>query len=500
MKLSTRLKISFCIMILVPVVLFSAALFGITKYQISQINTKYNTSGTSYEALSNPVVLVSNICRSEYDKLTEAAADEPWMFHDDDFLNNINTELKKRCAFLIIEENGQCRYGGSDMADRILGELNEIDFGDNQAAGIYLGDSYQVIVNRISYTMNNGTTGSAYIIMQIQELIPQMRMLLVDGVIAIIIILILTSTLITTWIYKETVNPINKLKLATHNIKNGNLDFDISVKGRDEISELCRDFDDMRVRLKENADEKIRSDAEAKELISNISHDLKTPITAIKGYVEGIMDGVADTDEKRDRYIRTIYNKACDMDRLINELTFYSKIDSNKVPYNFVKIYVTDYFNDCADELGMELQDKGIKLEYVNNIEVGTRIIADPEQLKRVVNNIVSNSVKYMDSDNGVVGLTITEDKDKVYIDLSDNGKGMDEADVPHIFDRFYRTDSSRNSAKGGSGIGLSIVKKIVMDHNGTITATSSPGQGTTMHMTFNKFKYVPQKAEALRK
>ena len=108
----------------------------------------------------------------------------------------------------------------------------------------------------------------------------------------------------------------------------------------DEIGQLCQNFEEMRIRLKESTEEKIQYDKESKELISNISHDLKTPITAIKGYAEGLMEGVASSPEKRDKYIRTIYNKANDMDRLINELTFYSKIDTNKIPVSYTHLDV----------------------------------------------------------------------------------------------------------------------------------------------------------------
>ena len=148
------------------------------------------------------------------------------------------------------------------------------------------------------------------------------------------IILIFTGVSVGLWIYRSVAAPLVKLRKATQNIKEGNLDFVLDVEGTDEFSELCRDFEEMRRRLKESAEEKIAMDKENKELISNISHDLKTPITAVKGYVEGIMDGVADTPEKMDRYVRTIYNKTNEMDHLINELTFYSKIDTN------VSIYI----------------------------------------------------------------------------------------------------------------------------------------------------------------
>ena len=147
--------------------------------------------------------------------------------------------------------------------------------------------------------------------------------------------------------------------------------------------------------------------------------DLKTPITAIKGYVEGIMDGVADTPEKMERYIKTIYNKANEMDLLINELTLYSKIDSNRIPYNFNTIFVNDYFDDCAEDLKIELESRGIKFTYANYVGAEVKIIADSEQLKRVVNNIVSNSAKYMDKIEKKVHLRVKDVGDFVQIETS---------------------------------------------------------------------------------
>ena len=244
------------------------------------------------------------------------------------------------------------------------------------------------------------------------------------------------------------------------------------MENDDEIGQLCQDFEEMRMRLKENAEEKIQYDKENKELISNISHDLKTPITAIKGYVEGIMDGVASSPEKLDRYIRTIYNKANDMDKLIDELTFYSKIDTNKIPYTFSKINVASYFRDCVDEVGLEMEARNIELGYFNYVDEDVMDIADADQMRRVINNIVSNSVKYIDKKSGIINIRIKDVGDFIQIEIEDNGKGIAAKDLPNIFDRFYRTDSSRNSSQGGSGIGLSIVKKIIEDHGGRIWAT----------------------------
>lgn len=315
-----------------------------------------------------------------------------------------------------------------------------------------------------------------------------------DLFISAFVILISVALVVGLWVYRSIAVPLVKLKKATQNIKEGNLDFVLDVEGNDEFSELCQDFEEMRCRLKESTEEKNLIEKENKELISNISHDLKTPITAVKGYVEGIMDGVADTPKKMDRYVRTIYNKTNEMDHLINELTFYSKIDTNRIPYTFSKLNVEDYFADCAEEVGLELETRGIELVYANYVEKDVMVIADGEQIRRVIHNIISNAIKYMDKPKGIIQIRIKDVGDFIQIEIEDNGKGIGPKDLPYIFDRFYRTDVSRNSSKGGSGIGLSIVKKILEDHGGKVWATSRLGIGTIMYFVLRKYQEVPMK------
>ena len=320
----------------------------------------------------------------------------------------------------------------------------------------------------------------------------QVKLMAKDMILTATIILVFTALSVGLWIYRSIAVPMVKLKKATQNIKEGNLDFVLEVEGKDEFSQLCQDFEEMRKRLKESTEEKILMDKENKELISNISHDLKTPITAVKGYVEGIMDGVADTPEKMDRYVRTIYNKTNEMDHLINELTFYSKIDTNRIPYTFSKRNVEDYFSDCAEELGLEMETRGIELVYANYVEKDVQVIADGEQIRRVIHNIVSNAIKYMEKPKGIIQLRVKDVGDFIQVEIEDNGKGIAAKDLPYIFDRFYRTDVSRNSSKGGSGIGLSIVKKIMEDHGGKVWATSRLGIGTIMYFVLRKYQEVP--------
>lgn len=322
-----------------------------------------------------------------------------------------------------------------------------------------------------------------------------LRFFIMDTLISVIVILLICVVIVRRYVYKEIVRPISELNVAMKKIAEGNLDYRMENKYDSEMGEVFNNYEEMRLKLKESTTEMMENEEHNRELVSNISHDLKTPITSIKGYVEGIMDGVADTPEKMDRYIKTIYNKANDMDRLINELTIYSKIDNNRILYNFQRINVSDYFGDCVDEVGLDLESKNIKLNFDNLIPDDTMVIADPEQMKRVINNIIGNSIKYMDKDltkeQGMIEIRLLDDIDSIRIEIEDNGRGIAARDLGRIFERFYRTDASRNSSRGGSGIGLSIVKKIIEDHGGYIWATSKEGEGTCMHFVLRKYKEV---------
>ncbi len=303
-----------------------------------------------------------------------------------------------------------------------------------------------------------------------------------------IAVLVIVAFSMALWVYSGIIQPLEKLQRAMHEIREGNLDDALDAEDvNSEVRQLMEDFEEMRIRLKENQEEKLQADRDSKELLSNITHDLKTPITSIKGYVEGILDGVARSPEQMDRYIRTIYNKANDMDRLIDELTFYTKIDADRIPYHFEKISAREFFGDCADEVGTEMEASGFRFSYTDNVPDDVVVIADVEQMKRVINNIIGNSVKYSDKPQGEIRLKLRDDGDFVRVEISDNGRGIAREELPNIFNRFYRADSARNP-KGGSGIGLSIVKKIIEDHRGRVWARSESGKGTTIIFSLRKY------------
>lgn len=308
-----------------------------------------------------------------------------------------------------------------------------------------------------------------------------------DVFISIVLSLFIAVTVLRIVLHKWFIQPLSKLNEAMQSIAEGNLDYQVEQEYSGEMNHLFQNYEQMRLRLKESTQVTIESEKKNLEMISNITHDLKTPITSIQGYVEGLMDGVADTPEKMERYIRTIYTKTNELNSLINELTIYSKFDSNRIPYHFLSMNVQDFFNDCVEEVGFDLEEKHIKLDYSNLVDPDTRIIADPEQLKRVIGNIIGNSVKYMNRTDGQIDIRILDEVDAIRVEIEDNGKGISQKDLGMIFERFYRTDSSRNSMTGGSGIGLSIVKKIIEDHGGYIWATSREGEGTCMHFVIRK-------------
>ena len=494
MKLKNRIYISFFVIVLVPLLLTGIAFWGFAVYQVRSLQKQYGIEEITYENLSNNTYMLNKITQKLCASLQKTVETEPDKMEDFGYLDNINRELNEKNAYLVVRKGDVITYNKSGLDSRVIASELPMygDMPGENDKGVYIGKDIQALVKQVDFRFPDDTEGTAFVMIRADAMVPRMQSMMINLIVIVVLILAVTAFGLCTWTYHGVITPLAQLKVATKNIKEGNLDFTIEKMGVEEIGNLCEDFEEMRKRLKQSNEEKLAFDKENRELISNISHDLKTPITAVKGYVEGIMDGVADTPEKMNRYIRTIYNKANEMDRLINELTFYSKIDTNRIPYTFNKIHVKDYFEDCIDDLSVELESSGVSLTYFDYLEEDAIVIADAEQLKRVINNIISNSLKYMNKPKGVINIRLRDVGDFIQIEIEDNGKGIAQKDLANIFDRFYRTDASRNSSKGGSGIGLSIVKKIMEDHGGQVWATSKEGTGTTMYLALRKYQEVP--------
>lgn len=495
MKLMTKLKISYAIMVIALVMTTFAAAAGITVWGVNALGKQYDVSASAgYEVIYNPFKLLGNVASTVIKEIDETIETNVSLMEDQSYLECIDAKLQAQHSYLIVKKDNQVIFSGNP--DISWSQINEayLDI-DTEDGNIFVLNDDPYHLCQKSFVCEDGSSGEYFVITNISNVVPRLRTTVIQIIIMIVIIFMISGFLVMGWIYRSVVMPVNRLKKAAENIKEGNLDFTVDAGTNDEIGELCTSFEDMRRKLKEQIEISMQYEKDNKELISNISHDLKTPVTAIKGYIEGIMDGVADTPEKQDRYIRTIYAKTNDMQKLIEELFLYSKLDSNSVNYSFQKVNLSGYFEDCIEEISMDLESKNIGLGFFNYVDKACMIIADPEQLKRVIINIVSNSAKYIDKPNGLINIRLNDEPEFVQVEIEDNGQGIAPQELPHIFERCYRTDASRNSAQGGSGLGLSIAKKIIEEHGGRIWATSKLGIGTTISFVIRKYEesHVPE-------
>lgn len=277
---------------------------------------------------------------------------------------------------------------------------------------------------------------------------------------------------------RRVTKPIVKLCTEAEKISGGDLSCEIAEEGDGEVRRLCRTLETMRVKLKEAVYLQNKYDDNRKFLVSSISHDLKTPVTSIKGYIEGILDGVAGSPAKMKEYLETARSKTILVNSMIDDLLLYSRLDLNQIPYDFEKTDLTSYLEYCAGDYRYEFEKANIRLEFNSAVEEPVTVMIDRERMKRVLQNILDNARKYMSRPDGKVTILLRITHTSAIIEIRDNGRGIPENVLPHIFERFYRADASRKS-NDGSGLGLAIARQIVEDHEGKIWAVSRPQEGT---------------------
>lgn len=484
MSIRRRLTFSYIAMLIIPIALSFLVTYIIGTFYMKDLETVYNIK---FHKISTIEQFVGK--GGVLQKIHEVALKSPEMLENNKYLKTLDSQLKKNNSGLVVKKNNAIIYASNSVdKDEIINELPRYDYlGPSQRNHPLIGDK---LITPISFRSTDNSRDTLYLITDLTQVKNMVTKFFVTDILAIILIMVLTNAILTFLVSRSIVNPLETLKNGALQIKNGNLNFEVSTTSNDEIGEVCSAFEEMRIRLQESLILQQQYENNRKELISNISHDLKTPITAVKGYVEGIMDGVADSPEKMDRYMKTIQAKSNDLDRLIDELFLFSKLDLNKLPFNLEEFDIKRYLEDCVEELQLDLEEKHIGLELkTSEIENKIIISADREKLKRVITNIVNNAVKYMDKQNGKIEIHLDDVGDFVQIKIADNGQGISEQDLKFIFDRFYRGDPSRNTSTGGTGLGLAISKLIIEDQGGKIWAESKLGEGTAIFFTLKKIK-----------
>lgn len=297
--------------------------------------------------------------------------------------------------------------------------------------------------------------------------------------------------LLTSRLTGKITATLKTLRQAADNLRDGDLDFQILSCDQRELDELSQSLESVRQRLKAAAVAEAAAQDERGLLMANLSHDLRTPITAIKGYVEGIQDGIANTPEKQAHYLQIIYNKSVVLEKLVRNMSDFSEYELGRMQYHFEYVDMGPFLRDLGEEYRDDVEQNGLSL--VCQIPTGHYVVtADRGKLKRVLDNLISNAIKYS-RPQGSIALTAEEYERGLVIQVSDNGKGIGTQALRHVFDSFFREDAARTSSVPGSGLGLAICRSIVDNHHGKIWLTSEEGEGT------RAFIYLPlQKEEGL--
>lgn len=481
MSIRYRLLLSNIAMIFVPIFLFIIATMLLTLVfwgDIKEIRNVYQKDGDHRPVAGAQVVL---------NGLKRQIAMNPESLLAESFQKELDQKAQEFGGGIFLFKDRQVVYRSPALSDLPLEDLPAFGFDVDGHPMKKMGEQY-VSMLRHDFYFSDGTEGSLLFIRDASPLLSFAHSFFPMLFLSLLLVLILTNAMLTYFVSKSIIRPITSLKQAAQHIAEGNLDFQLQVTSNDELGQLGQTFEMMRQKLKESIMLQLQYEENRKELISSISHDLKTPITSIKGYVEGIQDGVANTPEKLKKYLQTINSKASELDHLIDQLFLYSKLDLKRESFHFEKLDVKGFLLDFVEELQIDCDRQNIRLDTVIAAGASYQVVADREHLKRVIVNIIGNSIKFMDKPEKQISVHLSRQMDRVQIEIRDNGAGIPREALTQIFDRFYRVDSSRNSSTGGSGLGLAIAKRIIEEHGGTILADSTVGVGTSIFITLNAF------------
>ena len=267
----------------------------------------------------------------------------------------------------------------------------------------------------------------------------------------------------------------------------------IPVKSKDEISELGIAFNNMADTIEKNMLDIKKNDNLRRELIANISHDIRSPLSSIQGYIETILIKENElSEEERISYLETILKNVTNLNHLVHELFELSKLDAMESGPSFEPFSIAELAQDVVLKFQQQAEQKGIHL--ITKIPISLPFVyADISMMERVLSNLIDNALRFTPP-NGKISIELKAEDDLVRISIADNGSGIPAEDIPHIFDRFYKVEKSRSPNTGGSGLGLAIAKKMLDAHNCEIKVESSTGSGTEFNFILKKYKQIAVK------
>ena len=306
-----------------------------------------------------------------------------------------------------------------------------------------------------------------------------------------VFVALLLGLLFARMLTRQVLRPLAAMRRSAAAIERGDYDVPAVPAGglapSDEVGATCRSFDKMRLGLVAARAERERYEKNRKELLAGISHDLRTPLTALKGYASGILDGVARTEEKRTHYVTQIFRSATILEHLVENLFLFSKLDLGRVDFQVTTVNLRAYLAEYVLERAPWYEDQGLAVRFSDETEDTEPLFVrlDPQEYQRVVENILGNAKKYGGAAPSVdITLSVREDNNvhcTAVVRFADHGPGVPDAELPRLFESFYRTDKARSETQKGSGLGLAIARGVVTGMGGTIHAEATPGGGLTI-------------------
>ena len=309
---------------------------------------------------------------------------------------------------------------------------------------------------------------------------------LADGVLCIAVLVIM-SQIFTGNLVKHIMEPLDELAAGAKRIRENDLTEDINYSGDIEFENVCDTFNKMQKHILREQEKNRKYEKARTDMIAGISHDLRTPLTAIRGTIKGLMDGIASTPEKQDRFLETAYRRTGEMDLLLNQLFYLSKIETGNMPITLRKIEISSFIKNYV-QAKQGLMETGKEELVEGTKEITAEVAVDPEQLQRIFDNLLENSRKYGEKVPLKMKIGLRKTPGGILIRFSDNGEGVPENKLPYVFDEFYRVDESRNK-KEGNGLGLYIVKYLIEAMGGTVWAENEDGFVVSMELPLGERK-----------
>ena len=399
-------------------------------------------------------------------------------------LERLSSLLDDNAMRLVVTQNGASYYehGAESEHDAALDDASEALSGSGSVAK----DDRTLFVQDVSTqgeTYHIALYGSeqAFSTDFLEMLLAIVAVVLIA---AILIALILTNHFLTRFVFRKIEEPLDILARGVQEIGAGHLDYRIEYDGDDEFAPICAEFNEMALRLRRSVEETQRQEESRKELMAGISHDLRSPLTSIQAYVEGLLDGVATTPEKQQAYLRTIKAKAEEIQRMVSQIFQFSKMDLENYPMQIESLALDEEIGALLEVVAPEYAAKGLVVQA--DLAPATARV-DAELLRRIVVNILDNSLKYKCAETGQAEVRLRAAEDGVHLCIADDGPGVPPEALPKLFDVFYRSDPSRHNPNQGSGLGLAIVARAVQRMGGSVRASAAEPHGLVIEIVLPK-------------